>query len=356
MKLKQVTFLFVQVVFLLLLCSHQRIVAQIGGSGTYQFLNLPSSARIAAMGGQNIAVRDSDVNSAFQNPSLLDSVMSNQFSFSYVSYFSGINWGYVAYAFDAGKVGTFGLGMHFINYGDFQGADSIGNLTNHFTAGDYDLNIGWGKNIDTNFSVGANLKTIYSSLELYNSLGMAVDLSGTYFSQKRGLTFAAVIKNIGAQITTYRPGNSESLPFELEMAVSKRLRHTPFRFSLTVRHLEQFDISYINPKDSINVDPVSGDTTYAKNSLGDKIMRHVVVGVEVLISKNINLRFGYNYERRKELSIASTFSGAGFSYGIGIRISKFNFSYGRAVYSLAGPSNHFTLVTNLSEFLSKRKM
>ncbi len=355
MKIKQVTFLAIQVLVFLCMSLAQQSRAQIGGSGTYQFLNLPSSARIAAMGGQNIAVRDSDVNSAFQNPSLLDSSMSNQFSISYVSYFSGINWGYVAYAMDAGRAGTFGVSMHFVNYGDFQGTDSVGNLTNHFSAGDYDLNIGWGKVIDTNFSIGANLKTIYSSLEQYNSLGMAVDIAGTYYSKKHEFTLAAVIKNIGAQITTYRPGNRESLPFEVELAMSKRLKHTPFRFSITARHLEQFDISYINPKDSITIDPVSGDTTFAKNTFGDKIMRHVVVGMEVLISKNINLRFGYNYERRKELKIANNFS-AGLSFGIGVRISKFNFSYGYAIYSPVGGSNHFTLVTNLSEFFTKKRL
>src|ERR1035438_299467 len=112
MKIKQVNFyLIIVLIFLCSLCN-EKSVGQIGGSGTYEFLNLPNSARVAAMGGVNIAVRDSDVNSAFQNPSLLDSTMANQFSVSYVSYFAGIYWGYVAYAMDAGKVGTFDVGMH----------------------------------------------------------------------------------------------------------------------------------------------------------------------------------------------------------------------------------------------------
>lgn len=335
------------------MCSN--VFGQIGGSGTYQFLNLPSSARIASMGGVNIAVKDSDVNSAFQNPALLDSAMDNQFSISYVSFFSGINFGYVGYAFDKGKLGTFGVGLHYINYGDFQGADSVGSPTNSFSAGEYDFNIGWGYNLDSNFSIGANLKSIYSSLEQYNSFGLAVDLAGTYISHKREITIAAVIKNVGKQITTYRPGNKEPLPFEVELALSKHLKHTPFRFSITARHLEQMDISFINPKDSLTVDPVSGDTTISKNTFADKMMRHLIFGVEILISKNVNLRFGYNYERRRELRVDAHPGGAGISYGIGIRVSKFNFSYGRAIYSLAGPSHHFTLVTSLSEFWTKNK-
>ena len=332
----------------------EKSLGQIGGSGTYEFLNLPNSARVAALGGVNIAVKDSDVNSAYQNPSLLDSTMANQFSVSYVSYFAGIYWGYVAYAMDAGKVGTFDVGMHFINYGEFQGTDSAGNLTNRFNAGEYALNIGWGKDIDSNFSVGANFKTIYSSLELYNSLGMAFDIAGTYYDRKHNFTLAAVIKNIGTQLTSYQPGNHEALPFEMQLAMSKQLAHTPFRFSITAMHLEHLDISYINPSDSISVDPVSGDTTYSKNTLADKIMRHIVIGCEVLISKNLNLRLAYNYERRKELTIPNQTGLEGFSAGIGIRVSKFNFSYGMAFYSTAGPSNTFTLITNLAEFYTKK--
>jgi len=347
----------------LLLCSflmiclsfHQQSFAQIGGASTYQFLNLPSSARTASMGGVNIAVKDSDINSAFQNPSLLDSIMDNQFSVSVVSYFAGINFGYVGYGMDEGKLGTFGIGIHFIRYGDFVGTDSTGALTGSFMAGEYDFNLGWGKKLDSSFSVGANLKTIYSSLGLYNSFGMAVDLSGTYYSPKKGFTAAIVIKNIGSQITTYMPGKREPIPFEIQAAVSKRVPHTPFRFSITGTHLEQFDLSYINPADSITVDPVSGDTTIAKISLADKIMRHVVFGGEILIGKNLSIRLGYNYERRKELEVSTRPATAGMSYGVGLRISKFQLSYGRAIYSLAGPSNHFTLITNLSDFVSKKK-
>ena len=45
----------------------------------------------------------------------------------------------------------------------------------------------------------------------------------------------------------------------------------------------------------------------------------------------------------------------GFSWGFGIKISKFHFSYGRATYHLAGGSNHFSLSTNLSDFYHKKQ-
>ena len=44
----------------------------------------------------------------------------------------------------------------------------------------------------------------------------------------------------------------------------------------------------------------------------------------------------------------------GFSWGIGIRISKFHFSYARSAYHLAGSPNYITLTTNLSDFFVKK--
>jgi len=44
----------------------------------------------------------------------------------------------------------------------------------------------------------------------------------------------------------------------------------------------------------------------------------------------------------------------GFSWGIGIRISKFHFSYARSAYHLVGSPNYITLTTNLSDFFVKK--
>jgi len=49
-------------------------------------------------------------------------------------------------------------------------------------------------------------------------------------------------------------------------------------------------------------------------------------------------------------------SGAvGFNFGIGIKLKKYNIDYGRSVYSLAGTTNHLSISTNFSEFVSKEK-
>jgi len=79
-------------------------------------------------------------------------------------------------------------------------------------------------------------------------------------------------------------------------------------------------------------------------------MRHLIIGAEFALARNFYLRMGYNYQRRKELRVASRISTVGFSWGFGMRISKFHFSYARATYHLAGSPNIITITTNLSDF------
>ncbi|HMT30061.1 MAG TPA: penicillin-binding protein, partial [Bacteroidia bacterium] len=122
-----------QVIFLLLFVftvftSH----AQIGGNNTYEFLNLSSSARLAAMGGKLVPVKDNDLNLVFANPALLNSEMSKQLTFSGVGYFADIKYGYVAYASDYKNLGSFAAGMHYVNYGDFTETDETGQVIGEF--------------------------------------------------------------------------------------------------------------------------------------------------------------------------------------------------------------------------------
>ncbi|TNF30345.1 MAG: hypothetical protein EP314_01710, partial [Bacteroidetes bacterium] len=49
--------------------------AQLGGGSTYSFLDLTASARNAAMGGDQIAIKDGDLDMLYMNPSILDSSM-----------------------------------------------------------------------------------------------------------------------------------------------------------------------------------------------------------------------------------------------------------------------------------------
>lgn len=329
--------------------------AQTGGDNTYEFLNLSSSARIAALGGKLVPVKDNDLNLVFTNPALLNTEMSKQLTFSGVGYFADIKYGYAAYAQDIKKLGSFAAGMHYVNYGDFTETDVTGQRIGEFKAAEYALNLSWARPLyDSSLSVGTTLKTIYSSLEDYNSFGMALDIGVNYYLARRLLNVSLVAKNAGRQITYYTPGNNEPLPFEVMLGVSKKLAKAPFRFSVTYQHLEKFDLSYEDPVKAAEVDPITGETTNEKITFGDKLLPHFIIGAELLLSKNFHIRGGYNFQRRKELGVETKMSTVGLCWGFGFRISKFHFSYGRATYHLAGASNHFSLAANLGEFFTRK--
>ena len=331
-------------------------ISQIGGNAIYEFLNLPFSARTASLGGNLICVKDDDINLVAQNPSLLNPSMSNKLALSYINYFADVNYGYTAYARTYEKLGNFSAGMQYLNYGKFTEVDETGYVYGNFFASEYCLNLGYSKAIDSLFSFGAQLKTIYSALGSFWSIGNAADIGFTYYNSKRNITIAAVGKNIGMEWRTYN-NVRERLPMEFQLGISKKPLHAPFRISLIATHLEKWDLTYEDPANpTLTEDPLTHEPikqSKVKN-FGDKLLRHVIIGGELLLTKNFNIRLGYNYERRQELKVETRPGLVGFSFGFGFKISKFQISYGHASYHLAGGTNHFTVTTNLSDFYKKK--
>ena len=328
--------------------------AQTGGSSVFSFLNVPASARIAALGGTLISVRDNDLNSALQAPSLLNPAMSKSIALSAVTYVDGVKFGDASYANSFGKTGTFMANMHYANYGDFKETDVYGDVQGAFKASDYALTIGWGYQYNSHFSVGAAIKGIYSDYYIYNSFGLAADISGTFYDSLKQWTITFEARNIGAQLKSYVEKNNEPLPTEALLGVSKKLAHTPLRFNLTYRHLEKFDLSYSDPYNLGDLDPLTGEAQVKTIGFWNKFSRHFILGTEILLTKNFHLRAAYNFQRRRELLVDTRTGTVGFSFGFGLKISKFILSYGRGNYHLAGSANHFSISTNLSEFARKK--
>jgi hypothetical protein len=322
---------------------YPRAFGQIGGESTYDFLNLTNSARMAALGGNQVALSDSlDLNVSFNNPSLLSNGVQNMLVLNYVNYFAGINYGYASYSFKTPLPGNFAVGMHYINYGSFLEALPNGQKTGQtFNAAEYALNLIWS-NEYKQFTYGITLKPIFSQFESYQSFGIAADLGISHFSKNKLTVASIVAKNIGTQITTYYDGaGRESIPFDLQVGLSKKLEHAPFRFAATMQHLQKWDLA--KP-----VEDNTGTTTvYKEEPFSKKFMRHMVLGVELLPSPNFTIRAGYNHQIRQELRLDEKMSTVGFSWGFGVRISRFQFSYGSGRYHLAGSSNLISVAIRL---------
>ncbi|MGC6525610.1 MAG: type IX secretion system protein PorQ, partial [Flavobacteriaceae bacterium] len=222
----------------LMMSTTASVFAQLGGNATYQFLNLMSSPRQAALGGKVITNVDYDVTQALYNPATINVEMDNQLALNYANHLGDIRYGTAAYAYTVDRrTQTFHAGVTYINYGNFEGYDENGNSTGDFTGNEAALSIGYALQIGfSDFFAGANVKLISSKLEQYNSFGAALDFGVIYINEYLDFNAALVVRNIGTQLTTYA-GLNEPLPFEIDFGMSQTLENVPIRWHLTLENL-----------------------------------------------------------------------------------------------------------------------
>jgi hypothetical protein len=320
--------------------------AQIGGESTFQFLNLVSSPRQAALGGKVITNYDHDVTSGLFNPASINAEMDNQLAVNYSSYLGGISYGTAAYAYTWDRhVQTLHIGMTYINYGEFDGYDQNGASTGTFTGNEAALSAGYAYHIPyTDFYVGANLKMITSKLEIYNSIGVAADFGAMYINENLDFHAALSIRNFGTQITTYA-GLNEKLPLEVSLGLSQTLENMPLRWHLTFENLQKWPLAFANPARATT--DLDGNQTQEEIGFLGEVMRHTVIGAELFPERGFNIRLGYNFRRAEELRIEEQRNFSGLSLGIGIKLNKMRFSYTHARYTSASNTSFFGLQIDL---------
>jgi len=332
------------------------LYAQItGGQQVFQFMTLSPSARITALGGTQISVKDDDVTFAAQNPAALNPSMSGRLAFNHNFFLSDIQHGYVAYAQDLPKIGfTMHAAVQYMNYGDIKQADEFGNITGDIHAAETAVTIGAARPLTPRISIGLNARAGFSVLDIYKASALAADAGLLYADTAKRLSVALVLRNVGAQLAAY-DGVREDLPYDLQVGFSKQLRYLPFRFSVIAHHLQQWNLRYDDPNAQNDEVLLFGDETSKSNKGNgeiDNFFRHFIFNGEFLLGRNesFRLRVGYNHLRKRELSVRNYRSLAGFSGGVGIKVSRFRLDVGYGSYHLAGGIFHIGLGTNLKDF------
>lgn len=330
----------------MLLISTTMTWAQLGGRATYQFLNLVSSPKQAALGGKVLTDYSGDPTSALFNPATINVEMDNQLAVNYVNYLADVNYGSASYAYLYDRrTQVFHAGVTYINYGNFDGYDERGQSTANFSGGEVAVSLGYAYNIPySNFYVGANAKFISSKLDTYTSLGLAADLGVIYVNPELKLNIAAVIRNLGSQITTY-DAIYEDLPLEIDLGFSQRIPRVPIRWHLTFENLQQWDLAFRNPARA--TEDLEGNITEEDITFIDNLVRHTIVGAELFPEGGFTVRLGYNFRRSEELRIVNQRSFAGLSAGFSIKFNKLRLSYSYARYNSAASSSFFGLNLDL---------
>lgn len=322
--------------------------AQIGGKRTFSFLALPSGAQVAAMGGVQVTAASPQAASLAANPALLQPGQHHQASFSFTDYLAQVNQHALHYVSARPGKGAWGFGLSYLGYGEFIQTDEAGQQTGTFSASDYVLGLTRAYTIAP-FTLGITVKVAVSGMAEYKAVALLTDLGGVYRHPEKDLVLGLTLRHIGYQLKTFDGRQREPLPFELQAGASYKPEHMPFRFFFTLQQGQQFDIVYPDTTGH------SAGAQASRPSLADKLARHMVLGGELLLGRNLDLRLGYNHLRRRELGGAEAPGAAGFSMGLALRLRGFQLDYAHGFYHRAAGSHFFTLGTNLDHLFKKKK-
>lgn len=326
--------------------------------GAYGFLDMTSSARVAALGNTDLSIYDSDVELGIYNPALINNDMHNDIVLSYVNYYADISHAMAQYGRTFEKLGTFTGTVLFHSYGRMKYADEYGNTDEGtFSPSDFNFMIGWGRQLTPHWSIGANVKFAGIQYEHFKTFALAVDIAGGYRTDN-GWMFSLTARNAGYELYSNFEGDRNKLPFRLSAGAAKKLEHVPFLFSVVYENIQKWDLTYDDPLD-LNGDYDAITQTKKEKSkgakFGDNLIRHIVFGGEVYIGKNLVLRAAYNYGMRQNLKTPTKKGICGFSYGVGINIWHFSINYSRSEMHIYGSPNYITISTNLDRFVKNAK-
>lgn len=311
-------------------------------SRSFEFLNMPSNARMAALGGVNVSLADRDINFFLSNPALLGDTLYGWASAGYQFYLADVGMATFAYAHDFDAIGPLAFGVQHMSYGTIAGYDPTGAETGEFKSNETTLVIGRSHQV-SNFRIGMNIRFVSSNIAGYRASALMADLGGAFIHPKQHLVVGLTIKNAGIVLSQYSSTGKSELPFDVQAGVSFKPEHMPLRFSVTVYNIARPDLIY----DDL------GSQNEKPGTL-DKVLRRFNFAAEILLHKNINVLLGYNYLVHQELKLDEGGGGAGISAGIAGRIKSVEFVFSRSSYVAGNAGYAFTILADVQNMLTRR--
>ena len=289
----------------------------------YNFLRLPVSAHVAALGGENITITDDDATVIFHNPALINGVSDKTINLNYMTYMEGAKTASAAYIKGIGDRGTWGVTGQYMDYGTMKETTADNQDLGTFSARDIALAGSFAYALTETLNGGITAKVISSHIGGYSSLAVGVDLGLNYFDEERDLSLSAVARNLGGQVKAY-DDTFERIPLDLQVGITKGLGNAPLRFSLTLSRLNDWDEAF---------------------------GRHIAIGADVLLSQQIYVAVGYNFRRASQMKISesdgSSSHGAGLSIGGGLSLERFKLHIAYGKYHVSASSLIFNIAYTL---------
>lgn len=278
------------------------------------FLRLPVSAHVAALGGDNITLQEDDASLVFHNPALNMGVGDRSLGLDMMTYMQGSVTAAASYSQLFADHGSWAVQGRFVNYGSMKETTAEGHQTGTFSARDIAVGATCAYDLTKRISGGITAKMVTSYIGQYNSVAAAVDLGLCYYDPDHEWSVGAVARNLGGQLSAYED-DFERMPLDLQVGVTKRLVGSPLRFSATLVRLNDWQYG---------------------------IGKHLVLGADLLLSQQFYLAAGYNAMRASEMKITAgddeSSHGAALSFGGGLQLERMKLHVAYAKLHVSSPS------------------
>lgn len=294
---------------------------QASNSSIYRFLEVTPNARAAAQGGNHVALFGADASLFHLNPAFLAPESSKKVSATFVNYFSDIRMGFANGAYHIQDIGTLGVGLRYVSYGEMDEFTEDGERLGSLRASDLSFTTALSTQLSEKLSAAAGVDLIHSAYHTYSSSAVVASGGMYYIDTSKKFSAGISFRNLGDQLSYYN-GTGEDIPFDISIGLSKKPEKFPFQLSLTLRQLNNWNMRIVGETEAPD--------------LLTNIARHAILGGEAQLSDNFKLRMGYNYFVSEQIKSDAAIDLSGVSLGIGLNIKGLKIDLSRSSYSDIG--------------------
>jgi len=259
--------------------------ADTSGEYGWQMLKISSGVDCAAQGGVG-AFSAGDAFGFVNHPTagLLNRNKVISLSQNYWIFDTTLNSG--AYSNSQGSK-SFGFAYRYLDYGEFDNYDDVGNLIGEYHPMDMVVTMNFGYRITPDHYAGINVNALYEKILTSSSYGVSFDLGYTYLTPFKGIQLNVVIKNLGK--TSKMDLENIDLPISAELGISRKSEIASLLLSYELKAIKNIDDDNLK----------------------------AVFGVRCDLNRKFNIKAGYK----------TNYDAESFSVGFGVDLKKIYFNY-----------------------------
>ena len=296
-----------------------------GSEATCIFLLIEPGSRPGGMGHSFVSIAEGGI-ASWWNPGGLAFIKQSDIDLMHTNWFGDviddIYYEYLGYAQHLEGIGTFGLNITYLTYGEQAAFDVEGNPLEKFTSYEIAVGASYGTEIMKDMGVGINLKGVISGLcPLIEGLDMTGEGVGYTFVLDLGLlkrnliipklSFGVNIQNFGPDMSYANSENKQPMPLNLKLGFSYKILDSKYNKLIASADINKM---LVNPDDPLWK---RWFTSLYDDDFKDEMKSMIEnVGIEYKYYNLISLRIGYVND------IAGHITGVSFGGGINYEFSK----------------------------------